>query len=231
MENIYTPLLFAERENLSEQGWCLFQNRELSSEILSVARLFGRPVCQYGEPLVGVLTPCELSTARRNTTSAIYGLGAFPPHTDMAHWPLPPRYLVMRARNIPANVPTLLIDSRKLKLDDQLQSLWRRTVWKVSKVRHPYLCSMFFEHHGITGLRWDTCTMSPYGNVAAQIVDTAYTAFQNLLDTNPIEIAWKSPHEILIVDNWRMLHSRSAVSKSCITRALERVLVAESGYD
>ena len=170
--------------------------------------------------------PHGTNAARRNSTSAIYGLDAFPLHTDMAHWPLPPRYIVMRARKPAGNVvPTLLFDFHNLQLDSLSLSVWRRAVWKVSKVRHPFLCSMYFEQDRHMGIRWDPCTMSPYGPLATEIAINAFGNFQTLLDKKAVKIIWKSPQDILVVDNWRMLHSRPAIPKSMTKRTLERVLV------
>jgi L-asparagine oxygenase len=219
------------KQTLVKNGWCLFRDAELSVDILRAAALFGRPVCQQGSSPVSIIMPHETLSARRNTTSALYGLGAFPLHTDMAHWPLPPRYIVMRARNSTQNIPTLLIDSTEIKLDQSSLSSWRRAVWRVSKVRHPFLCSMYFEHHRRLGIRWDFCTMSPYGTLATEIVDRVYREFENLSNTQAIAITWESTDDILVIDNWRMLHSRPAIPKSAIERILERVLVEESCYE
>jgi len=213
------------KQTLAKEGWCLFRDGDLSQNILYAASLFGRPVCQQSSPLVSILVPRESNTGRRNTASAFYGLGEFPIHTDMAHWPVPPRYVLMRARNTGQNIPTLLIDSAEIQLGNPSLLDWRRAVWKVSKVRHPFLCSMYFERHGCSGIRWDVCTMSPYGPLAAEIVKRASDEFQHLLDEQAVEISWESTDDLLVIDNWRMLHSRPAIPKTAIERALERVLV------
>jgi hypothetical protein len=44
---------------------------------------------------VDKLFPRKATNARQNTLSANYGTGCFPPHTDFALRPVPPRYVVL----------------------------------------------------------------------------------------------------------------------------------------
>jgi L-asparagine oxygenase len=46
--------------------------------------------------------------------SGIYGLGCFPFHTDLAHWRVPPHYLLLRCMTGYSDVPTLLVDGQAL---------------------------------------------------------------------------------------------------------------------
>jgi L-asparagine oxygenase len=60
------------------------------------------------------LTPKANSEASPVSYSGLYGLGEFPMHTDMAHWRMPPRYLVLWAQAGSIDVKTPLLDSSKL---------------------------------------------------------------------------------------------------------------------
>jgi alpha-ketoglutarate-dependent taurine dioxygenase len=73
--------------------------------------------------------------------------------------------------------------------------------------------------------------MSPYGPLATEVADRASRELQTLLDRQAVEITWESTQDILVVDNWRMLHSRPAIPNTAIERTLERVLVEESHYE
>ena len=42
------------------------------------------------------LIPIKPSNSNLNTYSGNYGLSAFPLHTDLAHWVVPPRYFALR---------------------------------------------------------------------------------------------------------------------------------------
>jgi len=195
------------------------------------ASLLGEPVCAPGLPMVGILKPKEKETARPNTTSALYGCDAFPLHTDMAHWPLPPRYLVMRSSTVIPGFPTVMIDSQKLKLDAVMRERWHRASWSVSKVHAPFLCSIFFDYKGRCGFRWDVCTMLPYGNLATNIAPEVLAVLGDLLNEAPIPMDWQSTEDILIIDNWRMVHMRPSIPDFAKARTLERVLVKESDYE
>lgn len=167
-------------------------------------------------------------SSRPNSTSALYGRDAFPLHTDMAHRPVPPRYLVMRASVVVPGFPTVLIDSHDLSLDAIARERWHRSSWIVSGVHKPYLCSIFFDYRGKRGFRWDICTMSPYGKLATAVAPDIAAALQDLLDSSPISMDWQSPEDILIIDNWRMVHMRPPIHESGKHRTLERVLVKET---
>src|SRR5438105_6148313 len=45
---------------------------------------------------VQALRPRHIQEATRNRYSGHYGFGEFPLHTDIAHWGIPPRYLLLR---------------------------------------------------------------------------------------------------------------------------------------
>lgn len=216
---------------LARQGWYSFRDANLANDILLAASQLGEPVCQAGVPIIGVLKPQEREAARPNSTSELHGLDAFPLHTDMAHWPLPPRYMMMRARVVVPGLPTVLIDSHELKLDAISREHWHRATWKISGFQKPYLCSMFFDYKGKHGFRWDVCTMSPYGKLAATIAPDVSAALQDLLDTSPIHMDWQISEEILIIDNWRMVHMRPSIPESANNRTLERVLIKEAEVD
>lgn len=70
--------------------------------------------------------------------------------------------------------------------------------------------------------------MSPYGPLATSIQPTILAAFQELLEDFPIPMDWRSPEEVLIIDNWRMVHMRPYIPESAMHRSIERVLVKEN---
>ncbi|WGY67038.1 TauD/TfdA family dioxygenase [Burkholderia cepacia] len=212
---------------LVDHGWLFHHDPAWAADIYAVAQLLGPPVSGSGTPVVQSLRPVNEAAARPNTTSSLYGLGEFPLHTDMAHWPLPPRYLVMRASVVDESVPTLLVDSLEL-VDMIKREDWGRALWRVSRVREPYLCSMFFQHRGESGIRWDVCTMSPHGPLAKTVAAEIAASLRNQLAQRPVQINWRSPDDVLILDNWRMLHARPAVGQPASQRTIQRVMVGVS---
>ena len=62
-----------------------------------------------GSP-VHQLTPKPKERSTPNTYSGIFGYSQFPLHTDLAHWRLPPRFMVLRCIRGFSAVSTLLDD-------------------------------------------------------------------------------------------------------------------------
>jgi hypothetical protein len=58
------------------------------------------------------VSPKPARQARPGTMSARYAIGAFPLHTERAHWPVPPRYVLLRSVGAESDRSTLLWDSR-----------------------------------------------------------------------------------------------------------------------
>ena len=58
-----------------------------------------------------ILEAAETTEVGRNQYSGHFGLGSFPLHTDLTHWRLPPRYLLLRCLTGSENVFTSLLAS------------------------------------------------------------------------------------------------------------------------
>ena len=78
------------------------------------AARFGVPLTLPGFDTVQTLRPIEKDVSPPNTYSGNYGTDEFPLHTDMAHWAVPPRYLLLRCVIGAASVATRLLDGRQL---------------------------------------------------------------------------------------------------------------------
>jgi hypothetical protein len=179
--------------------------------------------------LIAELRPLLVSEARPCTTSGKYGRGSFPLHTDMAHWPVPPRYLVMRSAGSAAATPTLLVDAKALDLDGRYGPHWRRAVWRVIQVRRPFLCSMHFSIGKTTGLRWDPDAMVPHSSLAEELAIDLSETLERSRHTQATAFTWKQPNNLLIVDNWRIMHARPDVQDADAHRLLQRVVVRGEG--
>ncbi len=214
-------------ESLACNGWAVFSGLSPTLDLVQIARAVGEPVRSLGESDLEVLKPKATKDARPNTTSGMYGLNAFPPHTDMAHWPVPPRFLAMRTRKAMVGIPTQLLDREAIKLDAHTNALLRRFVWRITRVRRPYLCSVYFDCHGQSGIRWDTCTMIPQGQIATDVQPRLLELIDSAFRNERAEHEWTSADEVLVIDNWRILHARPKVPEGSIGRELERILIGD----
>lgn len=141
--------------------------------------------------------------------SGRYGLGEFPWHTDGAISKTPPRYMALLALECePGGAATQLIDSweRDIKANsvaDRLRSVVLRGSDKSGRRRTLRARETV---NGETLVRWDPrCLEADERNLREVDESIAFSSVES--------IEWL-PGELLIVDNWRMLHRRTAVDPS-----------------
>jgi len=82
---------------------------------------------------------------------------------------------------------------------------------------------MWFRQKGDTGVRWDSLFLIPLNSSAKKVAHVfSTTKWSNSLKAvNLLE-----PGDTLIVDNWHMLHGRSAVDDDSIDRRIERAYLS-----
>jgi alpha-ketoglutarate-dependent taurine dioxygenase len=172
------------------------------------------------------LVPSAKTSDAPNTYSGRYGLDAFPFHTDLAHYRDPPRYLMLRCTRGFASVATLVLDSTDLFAENPASSFARALV----RPRRPRsgehsLLQLYESHRDPRGLfRWD----STYLLSASRAGQQGMSAVNAWLKVAPSKIfALADLGDTLIIDNWRMLHARSAVPTGCEHRFIERAYLEE----
>ena len=170
------------------------------------------------------ISPKMSSQTRPGTMSAIYGMGAFPLHSERAHWRVPPRFLIFRSAGDLSDRPTTLFDSHCFARDRVLAQELLQTPWIVRwgevSFRSPVLR---VPSGGVRPwyVRYDRCCMTTCDqprNGLAERLECALAAAE------PEYHHWL-PGIVLLVDNWRVLHGRGESSHSDWGRVLERVVV------
>ena len=180
----------------------------------------GEPLDPWGDGLVQRLEPRD--SGPPNTYSGLFGLGAFPLHTDLAHWLIPPRYLLLRCGKGYADVPTLLLDGTEIVREMDADALGRAIVRprrrQSGELRLLRLWSTPMRATGC--LRWDQVFLQP----ASVEGRRAFDSLRDRLEiATPTQIVMIEPGEAIIIDNWRMLHARPAIPAGRRDRYLERV--------
>src|SRR5687767_517494 len=123
-------------DDLRRRGWHLMSG--LSPTLLDdVAESLGTVVA--GLTRDNLLMPRHPHEARAGTFSAAVGLGAQPFHTDGAHWPTPPRYIILRHVAGETCTVTLIIDLASAHLS-RLRNAMRASAWYV-RSRRAFLAS------------------------------------------------------------------------------------------
>jgi len=180
----------------------------------------GEPLDPWGDGLVQRLEPRD--NGPPNTYSGLFGLGAFPLHTDLAHWPVPPRYMLLRCGKGYADVPTLLLDGmeivREMDADALERALVRPRRRQSGELRLLHLWSPPKRDTGC--LRWDPVFLQP----ASVQGRRAFDALRDRLEVaTPTQAVMIEPGEAIVIDNWRMLHARPAIPAGRRDRYLQRV--------
>lgn len=168
------------------------------------------------------LRPRRIEDAPPNIYSGNFGFGPFPFHTDLAHWSVPPPYFALRCIEGAPAVATRLISG--VSLVQRFGELClRRTLLRPRRpIQRVQALLRLLEHDeaGALRLRWDTVFLrpaSPHSNkTCSDILDYMRAA-------TPIDFGLCQRGDTLIVDNWRMLHGRTAVPEACSGRVIHRV--------
>jgi alpha-ketoglutarate-dependent taurine dioxygenase len=178
-----------------------------------------------GIPTVQSLKPKNTNQVRPNRYSRHYGLGTFPLHTDLAHWALPPRYLLLRCvvgcndvfTHVLPWTPIVELVGRTT-LQKAVLSARKRRIGFSSLVR------AMSRHHQAEVLRWDPIFLRPLNQHARALASVMLDPIWN---TTAVKILLLQPGDTLVLDNWRMLHGRSQVSAQSTARNIERVYLSE----
>lgn len=193
-------------------------------QLVGLAKQLGDPVIPHGRPLVQELVPSLSSMAKPATFSRRYGTDAFPFHTDLANWTTPPRFVLLRSATGPTSVPTRVTLPLEQVVPD-LEPL-RRATFYARASRRSFMCAIFSHHCGTTLLRWDSQAMRPLDSYSKKIAACFERFLQALPGGGSSDFHWCGRDEALVVDNWRVLHSRPP-AVDAPERRLERVLVSQ----
>ena len=167
------------------------------------------------------LSPARKSASTPNTYSGIYGLNGFPCHTDLAHWPWPPRFLMLRCATGSIDVSTLLLDGRDVIAGADANILSRALVQPRRPLQNTRPLMRIYRP-GLGGfglLRWDLEFIRPASPVGKQGVQLMQAELAN---AHPTKILLSDYGDTLLIDNWRMLHGRSPVSSADLNRKIDR---------
>lgn len=209
---------------LSEQGWCTFYSpgrsiNDLEAIVLRIAHNLGTPLpTRKRGHAIDHLRPTQHKNAHPRSLSARYDLGEFPWHTDGAHWPTPPRYIVLACvEATEKSAKTIIRDAHSSQALNSEAA--RIALFRVSNGGNSFYATATSPLQNY--YRFDPGCMSPVDVTAQQLQD----AIEKENTDSTASIQW-SPRLISIIDNWRCLHRRTN-AKYDTTRHLLRATVME----
>lgn len=206
-------------EEIKINGFVIIPSKNENSDIVSLANSLGSTLTPWKDKTVQTLVPKACGTP--NSYSGMYGHSRFPFHTDLAHWKIPPRYILLQSIRGYADVPTLLVDGqslvRSVSTDIMLRAIFRP--------RRPiggrlHLLHLLEDAQWCHRIRWDEVFLRPASKVG-RVADTLIREW--LSKAEPISIALVCPGTSLLIDNWRMLHARSRIPPGREDRRIERI--------
>jgi len=207
---------------LNAAGWTLVDGVSSSAELLELGRAIGCPVPTPNGELVKEIRVTPAAQAPSGTQSAIYGTGPFPLHTDTVFWPVPVRYVILRAHGDTRRPTTVMGFERLLQeCGSRVSALAERSVWVVGGKGKRFYCSLRFRHGDSIGWRYDADLMSP-ANDAAVEVDKVLRPVVTHEVTDCIE--WNCAVAV-VLSNWNVLHGRGPDPGKEGTRVVERLYV------
>lgn len=116
------------RKQLSLHGFAHLPRFRRGFSTLIVAAELGAIESISGISSVHKLSPLSEAEAPPNTYSGTYDLREFPLHTDMAHWHVPPHYLLLRCVVPEPRVLTSLLSASQILFPDSHRNCSSRTI-------------------------------------------------------------------------------------------------------
>lgn len=205
--------------NLTADNFLQFSTNPTIST-LDVAKSMGRIIETNFFDTVQILKPKIADKEHKSSYSGNYGLGEFPFHTDMAHWYIPPKYLLLRCIIPAPNVPTNIINLNSIfqEIDfnyDLAHFVPRKKLESKTSILHLYKKDI---------CRWDKLFLKPFNQYAR---DLELIIADKIANYPYKKIQLKQTGDCILINNWKMIHSRSAVDELSLNRYYERVYLSE----
>lgn len=214
-----------QRELMLKKNGIVFFKSNSNKNILEVARELGDVFHIITMPLVQTLTPRLKEKEPENTYSGNFGLKEFPMHTDLAHWYQPPRYFLLRSAKSIQGVSTKIIDSKAILKELESYDISRSHFIPRKRLdRKSYLLKLY--HDGI--FRWDSLFIIPANKMGISLQKRVEAIIYGI---EPNELFLENNGDCLLIDNWRMLHGRSAIPETAMNRKIERVYMNEVNFE
>ena len=172
-----------------------------------------------------LLGTSSVGSKSMNTYGGNYGLGDLPVLTDLAHWYIPPRYVMLRCIVGSSLVDTRIVHRKELE-HHVPRALMERALFRPRRRLEGkmYLLKMLTD--GI--LRWDELFLEPDNSTAREVCQLMARMSLNLCHTS---VVLDRPGRTVVIDNWNALHGRSEVPSSVTRRLIERVYLEEAKND
>jgi hypothetical protein len=210
-------------DDLRARGWATLalgrqDQSSLSRELVRIASGVGKFITRRDGGFIEHLSPQAATAARPSSLSMKFGTGALPLHCDTAHWIVPCRYVAL-ACAVPGSIdaPTVLLDTHDIEFSNEQYTLARSACFIVRNGRRSFYASLIDCNRSF--VRVDPGCMEPVTEESAKAIEL-YGYERNRSKT--VAFHWH-PGDLLIIDNWRVLHGRGNEVTADLSRRLLRV--------
>ncbi len=209
---------------LAKRGWFhhsgeAMHHDSILHEMGQLGDRLGRRVRGRAGALEEVVVPRHLNEAHPRSLSARYGLSALPFHVELSHRTTPCRYILLGCIDPGSpSATTMLLDWRTLGFSLEELNLLKEAPVLVRAGRRSFYSTILAK--GGTFLRYDPGCLEAIdgrGQIALRLVE------DRIADA-PSDVHHWHQGDILIIDNWRVLHGRSPSDQGS-GRRLARILI------
>jgi L-asparagine oxygenase len=213
------------KSQLDNEGCVCLERFQAGVSTIQVARELGETLQLSNIPIVQQIVPKKQEESTDSLYSGNFGLKEFPFHTDLAHWYIPPRYLMLRCVTPSACAFTAIEEIATVLAGVPRSIIYRALFLPRKKLGGKKHLLRLAQDVGDNQLfRWDSIFIVP-ANCEAQEISGHLMSLDVKAARRKVALTY--PGDTLVIDNWRMLHGRSAIYSSDMTRTLERVYLKE----
>lgn len=208
--------------SLAQYGWATHICDDAVAvvrELSQIGDILGTRVTGRAGALEEIIQPQAPDDAHPRSLSAQFGLDALPLHAELSHRPRPCRYLLLGCLDPGSpSAATMLLDWRTLGFSSDEQYLLKSAPILVRTGRRSFYSTLLSPNGAF--LRYDPGCLEAVderGRTALRLVE------RRLAGGSPQIYKWRRG-DILVIDNWRVLHGREPSDRGS-GRHLARILI------
>ena len=202
----------------------LFRSVKLSSRknisTIQFALTIGSIIDVSPLSLVQTLIPRKKEDSQSNTYSGNYGIKFFPMHTDLAHWYLPPRYLLLRCIVPAHNVATNIINLNDI-LKEEMKELVRSALFRPRRKLNNKMYLLTLQQKDL--FRWDSIFLKPANKAGIILKNIIEDRIKTIKES---KIFLCESGDSLLIDNWKVMHGRDRIPNNSFNRKIERIYLS-----
>ncbi len=209
------------RSKVRSDGWATthiaVHRSDMGAALDDITSLFGECIPHSTRGVTEILSPKQSNQCNPSSLSGKYGLSAFPLHTDTAHWVTPCRYIVLACLEPgESGTDTVLLDMASAVLTAEEIALATFAPFVVKNGPRSFYSTILSSSREF--IRLDRGCMEPTnagGNKALALFD------RERWNSQLVRISWRMG-DVLILNNWRVLHGRDSIESTADRRTLMR---------